>query len=160
MPAKMVKLATGATFAANGFGTWKDEPGQVGAAVKAALEVGYRHIACAAIYTNEAEVDAVFTELFGGDDPKIRREDVWITSEVWNTCGSKDEVVAACRQSLADLKLEYFDEYLVHFPAVWDHEGLPITEKTALRGQMGSCGARITRCRTSGRGWRSATGWG
>ncbi|OSX72774.1 hypothetical protein BU14_0404s0001 [Porphyra umbilicalis] len=138
MPAKMVKLATGATFAANGFGTWKAEPGQVGASVKAALEVGYRHIDCAAIYTNEAEVGTVFNELFGGDDPTIRREDVWITSKAWNTCGSKKEVVAACRQSLADLQLDYLDEYLVHFPAVWDHEGLPITDATSgLEGADG-----------------------
>lgn len=144
---KMITLPEGATFAANGFGTWKSEPGKVGAAVKKALELGYRHIDCAAIYCNEAEVGAVFAEVFGRNggqregsgDPKplVRREDVWITSKVWNSCGSKEEVVAACRRSLHDLQLDYVDEYLVHWPANWEHQGLPITETTVGNGPDG-----------------------
>lgn len=134
---KMIKLANGATFAANGFGTWKSEPGKVGAAVKKALELGYRHIDCAAIYCNEAEVGAVFAEMFGGENPLVKREDVWITSKVWNSCGSKEEVVAACRRSLQDLQLDYLDEYLVHWPANWEHQGLPITDKTMGNGPDG-----------------------
>ncbi|KAK1870146.1 hypothetical protein I4F81_012608 [Pyropia yezoensis] len=127
---KMITLPNGATFPANGFGTWKSEPGKVGAAVKKALELGYRHIDCAAIYCNEQEVGKVFAEVFGGDNPVVKREDVWITSKVWNSCGSKEEVVAACRRSLLDLQLDYVDLYLVHWPANWEHQGLPITETT------------------------------
>ena len=137
MPSKTVTLPTGHTLAVNGFGTWKSEPGKVGAAVKKALEIGYRHIDCAAIYMNEAEVGAVFAEMFGGDNPAVKREDVWITSKVWTSCGSKKEVVAACRQSLSDLKLDYLDEYLVHWPANWEHQGLPITETTMGTGPDG-----------------------
>lgn len=134
---KMITLPGGATFAANGFGTWKSEPGKVGAAVKKALELGYRHIDCAAIYCNEAEVGAIFSEMFGGDNPVVKREDVWITSKVWNSCGSKEEVVAACRRSLRDLQLDYVDEYLVHWPANWEHQGLPITEASMGCGPDG-----------------------
>lgn len=134
----MITLPSGlGTFAANGFGTWKSEPGKVGAAVRQALEAGYRHIDCAAIYQNEAEVGAVFADMFGGVNPTIKREDVWISSKVWCTCGSVEQVVAACRRSLADLKLDYLDEYLVHWPANFEFAGLPITDATAGFGSDG-----------------------
>lgn len=75
--------------------------------------------------------------MFGGENPLVKREDVWITSKVWNSCGSKEEVVAACRRSLQDLQLDYLDEYLVHWPANWEHQGLPITDKTMGNGPDG-----------------------
>ena len=65
-----------------GLGTWQAPAGQVGAAVKTALENGYRHIDCAAIYGNEAEIGAVFAEAFASG--LVKREDLFVTSKLWN----------------------------------------------------------------------------
>jgi len=75
---KVLKLNTGAAMPVIGLGTWQAPKGQVGAAVKAALESGYRHVDCAAIYGNEAEIGEVFAETFGGGGA-LKREDVFAT---------------------------------------------------------------------------------
>lgn len=62
-----------------GLGTWKSKPGQVEQAVQHALSVGYRHIDCAAVYQNEAEVGTALKAMF---DKGLRREEVWITGKV------------------------------------------------------------------------------
>eukprot|EP00172_Hildenbrandia_rubra_P002348 Plantae.Rhodophyta-Hildenbrandia_rubra.ctg31427.p1 GENE.Plantae.Rhodophyta-Hildenbrandia_rubra.ctg31427~~Plantae.Rhodophyta-Hildenbrandia_rubra.ctg31427.p1 ORF type:complete len:310 (+),score=68.01 Plantae.Rhodophyta-Hildenbrandia_rubra.ctg31427:379-1308(+) len=124
-----VKLSSGCVMPLNGFGTWRSEPGVVADALRTALECGYRHIDCAAIYMNEKEIGSVFEEYFRGDSPKMKREDVFVTSKVWNSCHAKDKVVEACKQTLKDLKLDYLDMYLVHFPISWEFKGLPIKEE-------------------------------
>jgi diketogulonate reductase-like aldo/keto reductase len=109
-------LFTGAEMPAIGFGTFgSDHAGHdvVAGAVRGAIEVGYRHIDCAAVYGNEAEIGAVLGEVRAGG---IAREELWITSKLWNDKHGEDDVVPACRQSLADLGLDYLDLYLVHWP--------------------------------------------
>ena len=64
-----------------GLGTWKMDDGSATAAVKSALELGYRHIDCAPIYLNEADVGAAFGEVFGSG--AVDRHDVWVTSKLW-----------------------------------------------------------------------------
>lgn len=93
------------------FGSDNYTPAQVAEAVIGAAEVGYRHFDCASIYGNE---DVVGPSLQTIMQRGIPREELWITSKVWND--RHDDVLASCRQSLADLQLDYLDLYLVHWP--------------------------------------------
>jgi len=109
-------LHTGAEMPAIGFGTFgSDHAGHevVAEAVRGAIEVGYRHIDCASVYGNEAEIGAVLREVQAGG---IAREKLWITSKLWNDKHGEEDVVPSCRQSLANLGLEHLDLYLVHWP--------------------------------------------
>lgn len=97
-----------------GLGTWKSEKDRAGAAVEyALLEAGYKHIDCAPIYLNEPEIGRVFNKVFTGG--KVKREDVFITSKLWNTMHAHDDVLIACKQTLKDLQLDYLDLYLMHW---------------------------------------------
>jgi alcohol dehydrogenase (NADP+) len=102
-----------------GLGTWKSEPDEVYTAVRAAIEVGYRHIDCAAIYQNEEEVGRALTDSFQAGDAK--REDMWITSKLWNDSHAPEHVRPALETSLKKLQLDYLDLYLIHWPVALRH---------------------------------------
>lgn len=97
-----------------GLGTWKAAPGEVYAAVREALRLGYRHIDCAAIYGNEAEVGRALAEAMA--EGVLNREQLWVTSKLWNNAHAPAAVRPALEQTLADLRLDYLDLYLVHWP--------------------------------------------
>ena len=75
--------------------------------------LGYRHIDCAAVYRNEDLIGSALQDAIASG---VRRDDLWITSKLWNDKHDKADVIAACKQSLQDLQLEYLDLYLVHWP--------------------------------------------
>lgn len=100
-----------------GLGTWKSEKGKVGKAIEIALNNGYRHIDCASTYGNEKEVGEAFNKVFS--EGKVKREEVWITSKLWNDSHKKEDVIPALKQSLSDLQLEYLDLYLIHWPVAF-----------------------------------------
>ncbi|XP_029999868.1 aldo-keto reductase family 1 member A1-A isoform X2 [Sphaeramia orbicularis] len=108
-----VTLSTGQRMPLVGLGTWKSAPGQVKQAVLAALDSGYRHIDCAAAYSNEQEVGEALALRLG---KALRREEVFVTSKLWNTKHHPEDVEEACRTSLSDLGLSYLDLYLMHWP--------------------------------------------
>lgn len=97
-----------------GLGLWKIDPANVAQAVYDAIRAGYRHLDSAADYGNEAEVGEGIKRAI--DDGLCTREELWVTSKLWNTFHREEHVAAACRKSLDDLGLDYFDLYLVHFP--------------------------------------------
>jgi alcohol dehydrogenase (NADP+) len=117
-PAKVPqrKLFTGARMPAVGLGTFGSDhvtADQVADAVSGAAAAGYRHFDCASVYGNEAEVGASLERVVGTG---IKREELWITSKLWNDKHGENDVIASCRKSLEDLKLDYLDLYLVHWP--------------------------------------------
>ncbi len=97
-----------------GLGTWKI-PKEVSAeTVHSAIAAGYRHLDCACDYGNEVEVGQGIAR--ATDEGLVTREDLWITSKLWNTYHAPEHVEPAIRRTLSDLGVDYVDLYLVHFP--------------------------------------------
>ena len=94
-----------------GLGVFLVEPNETQAVVAAALDVGYRHIDTAAAYNNEAEVGAAIAEA------GLPRDELFITTKVWNLDQGHDRALAAFDLSLGKLGLDYLDLYLIHWPA-------------------------------------------
>jgi len=107
-------LSTGAALPAVGFGFWKVERSDAAKVAQKAINVGYRHLDCACDYGNEVEVGHGIAQAI--DTGLCRRDDLWITSKLWNTFHSAEHVRMACEKSLEDLGLKQLDLYLIHFP--------------------------------------------
>jgi len=101
-----------------GLGTWQSKPGEVTKSVSHALKVGYKHIDCAHVYGNEAEVGAAFTESFSTG--VCKREEIFVTSKLWNTFHRKEDIAAACDETLKNLAIDYLDLYLIHWPVAFE----------------------------------------
>lgn len=115
-------LYTGARMPAIGLGTFGSDHvsgAEVAAAVRGAAAVGYRHFDCATVYGNEHLIGPVLQEIMAAGIP---REELWITSKLWNNCHAEADVIPACRKSLADLRLDYLDLYLIHWPFPNHHD--------------------------------------
>ncbi|XP_066248969.1 aldo-keto reductase family 1 member B1-like [Euwallacea similis] len=97
-----------------GLGTWLSSPGQCTQAVKCAIKEGYRLIDAAWLYGNEKEVGKGVREAI--EEGLVKREDLFITTKLWNTFHEKDQVVPALKESLKNLGLDYIDLYLIHWP--------------------------------------------
>lgn len=112
-----LKLRDNTEFPAFGLGTWKSKPGEVYDAIRIALTAGYRHLDCAAIYQNEEEVGRAIEDALKAGD--IKREDLWVTSKLWNDAHIKKDVRPALEKTLRDLRLDYLDLYLIHWPVAF-----------------------------------------
>lgn len=104
------KLSNGLSIPSIGLGTWQSKPGEVAKAVEAAIKSGYRHIDCAWAYGNEAEVGEGIRA--GG----VPREQLFITSKLFELHHKSEHVEAACRDTLKNLGTDYLDLYLMHWP--------------------------------------------
>jgi alcohol dehydrogenase (NADP+) len=110
------KLYTGAEIPAVGLGTYGSDrftTTEIAEAVLGAAAIGYRHFDCAAVYGNEKEIGVSLQKVMSSG---IRRQELWITSKLWNDKHAEENVIPACQQTLHDLQLEYLDLFLIHWP--------------------------------------------
>jgi diketogulonate reductase-like aldo/keto reductase len=110
------ELSTGARMPAIGLGTFGSDSVSFQAIADAVLDagrLGYRHFDCAAVYGNEELIGPSLSQLTADG---IRREDLWVTSKLWNDKHAEKDVIPTFHQSLRDLQLDYLDLYLIHWP--------------------------------------------
>lgn len=109
-----ITLNTGAKLPAVGFGFWKVDRPVAAEVTRQAIQAGYRHLDCACDYGNEKEVGQGIQQAIS--EGLCTRDDLWVTSKLWNTYHAPEHVRPACEKSLSDLGLKQLDLYLIHFP--------------------------------------------
>jgi diketogulonate reductase-like aldo/keto reductase len=110
-----ISLFTADKIPAIGLGTFGSDfisNETIAVTVKKAIYSGYRHIDCASVYGNEKEIGIILEEMIKSGI--VKREDLWITSKVWNDMHHK--VIESCKNSLKDLRIDYLDLFLIHWP--------------------------------------------
>lgn len=114
MSTPTLSLASGAAIPVVGLGMWKVDNHIAPDLVPEAIKLGYRHFDCACDYGNEPAVGKGLQRAIR--DGLCRREELWITSKLWNTYHRPEHVREAINRTLNDLQLDYLDLYLIHFP--------------------------------------------
>ncbi|XP_012172366.1 1,5-anhydro-D-fructose reductase isoform X1 [Bombus terrestris] len=107
-------LSNGYKMPAFGLGTYQSRAGEVEAAVIEAINLGYRHIDTAFFYQNEKEIGQAIQAKI--KDGTVKREDLFVTTKLWNNFHKESSVVPTCKKSLENLGLSYVDLYLIHWP--------------------------------------------
>jgi alcohol dehydrogenase (NADP+) len=102
------------------FGSDHVDPRDMAAAVREAISLGYRHIDCARVYGNEAAVGEVLDEVVNSG--VVKREELWITGKLWNDMHGPGDVLVSLAETLRDLRLDYVDLFLVHWPFPNHHD--------------------------------------
>ena len=113
-PMQQIPLRGGAHLPSLGLGFWKIANQETPSVVYSAIETGYRHLDCACDYGNEAQVGEGLERAFQKN--LCRRDELWVTSKLWNTYHRPENVRPAIERTLRDLRLDFLDLYLVHFP--------------------------------------------
>ncbi|CAL5229700.1 g13072 [Coccomyxa viridis] len=117
-----IKLNNGKEMPMLALGTWKSEAGEVERAVQDAVRLGVRHIDTAEMYDNQDEIGSALERLFS--EGVVRRQDLWVTSKLHNKNHAR--VREACQDTLKQLRLDYLDAYLMHWPIATDDDLNPI----------------------------------
>lgn len=116
---KSVPITGGAILPSVGLGMWKIPNADTPDIVRQAIRAGYRHLDCACDYGNEREVGDGIRKATA--DKACSREQLWITSKLWNTYHHPQHVRPALERTLSDLQVDYLDLYLIHFPITLKH---------------------------------------
>lgn len=115
----MIKFSNSDTMPLFGLGTWRSTREETYSSVYEAIKCGYRHIDCAAIYGNEDIVgEAIADAIKNG---LVKRHELFVTSKLWNDSHEKQNVQPSLEKTLRDLRLDYLDLYLVHWPVALKH---------------------------------------
>lgn len=115
--------ARGARIPMVGLGTFGSDhatPGEIAEAVREAIALGYRHIDCARVYENEAAIGEVLEEVLASE--LVRRDELFITTKLWNDMHGDGDVLLSLAESLRDLRLDYADLFLIHWPFPNHHD--------------------------------------
>jgi D-xylose reductase len=112
--ATTMKLADGVKVPLVGLGLWKIASDDAPRIVEQAIDAGYRHLDSACDYGNEPAVGTGLSAAIRAE--RVRRDELWITSKLWNTYHAAEHVRPAAERTLRDLRLDYLDLYLIHFP--------------------------------------------
>ena len=110
-----------------GLGTFGITPAQItsGGAIRNAIAAGYRLIDCAPVYFNEKEIGDALAEELGRPDAALKRDDLFVTSKLASPFHRKEHVEPALRKTLHDLRLDYLDLYLIHWPVAFNFVPIP-----------------------------------
>jgi len=121
MKVPALTLINGSEMPMVGLGTWKSKPGEVQKAVECAIQCGYRHLDCARVYGNEKEVgNGITSQISSG---VVKREELFITSKLWNVFHAPKDVRGTLMDTLRDLQTSYLDLYLIHWPQGYVNNG-------------------------------------
>lgn len=138
--AKKIKLANGVLIPQFGLGTYlMTKEGDAYNSVMVALENGYRHIDTAAIYKNETEIGRALKD-FLAKHPEVEREDIFVTSKIWNDDHEYNKAKVAFDEILKRLDLEYLDLCLIHWPTKNRYECWKFLEEAYEAGKVRAIG--------------------
>jgi diketogulonate reductase-like aldo/keto reductase len=131
-------LSNGVKIPGLGFGTFASEgsPGETYRAVLHALRTGYRHLDCAWFYRNEDEVGNGIADFLRESNGKVSREDIFVTTKVWNHLHGTEGVKWSLTDSLKRLKLEYVDLFLIHWPIAVEADKETMLPKIGSDGKV------------------------